>query len=144
MAEPNKAIVRRMIEEHWNGKSAALVGEFFNPTVSLLTPDGGLTGLEGANRLLAGYATGFPDFRITIDDVVAEGDTVAVRWTFSGTNRGALGEIPATGKPVSVPNVIGIFRLVGGKIQQAHFAWDRYELRQQLGLLPGGASVAQA
>jgi predicted ester cyclase len=144
MSGHNKAIVRRMIEEHWNGKNAALVTEFFTPTVSLLTPDGGLTGLAGASRLLGGYATGFPDFRITIDDVVAEGDTVAVRWTFSGTNRGALGDIPATGKAVSVPNVIGIFRLVAGKVQQAHFAWDRYELRQQLGLMPAGSSTAQA
>lgn len=142
MSEQNKAIVRRLIEDHWNGKNMALASEFFAPTVSLQTPDGRLTGLEGASFLLQAYATAFPDFRIAIDDVVAEGNAVVVRWTFSGTNRGALADIPATGKQVSVPNVIGIFRLAAGKIQEGHFAWDRYELRQQLGLLPANPAAA--
>jgi steroid delta-isomerase-like uncharacterized protein len=141
MSEENKTVVRRLIEDHWNAKNSALVNELFAPTVSLQTPDGGLTGLDGASFLLQAYATAFPDFRITIDDLVAEGTSVAVRWTFAGTNRGPLGDLPATGKPVSVPNVIGIFRLADGRVQQAHFAWDRYELRQQLGLLPAGSGT---
>jgi predicted ester cyclase len=136
MLEESKAIVRRLIEDHWNGKNLALVSEFFAPTVSLLTPDGRLSGLQGASFLLQAYSTAFPDFRIAIDDVVAEGNKVVVRWTFNGTNRGALALISATGKQVSVPNVIGIFHLGAGKVVEAHLSWDRYELRQQLGLLP--------
>ena len=136
MLEESKAIVRRLIEDHWNGKNSALVSEFFAPTASLLTPDGRLSGLQGASFLLQAYSTAFPDFRLAIDDVVAEGNKVVVRWTFNGTNRGALPSIPATGKHVSVPNVIGIFQLGAGKVVEAHLSWDRYELRQQLGLLP--------
>ena len=136
MLEESKAIVRRLIEDHWNGKNLALVSEFFAPTVTLLTPDGRLSGLQGASFLLQAYSTAFPDFRIAIDDVVAEGNKVVIRWTFNGTNRGALPPIPATGKHVSVPNVIGIFQLGAGKVVEAHLSWDRYELRQQLGLLP--------
>jgi steroid delta-isomerase-like uncharacterized protein len=96
----------------------------------------GSAGFRGASFLLQAYSTAFPDFRIAIDDVVAEGNKVVVRWTFNGTNRGALALIPATGKQVSVPNVIGIFHLGAGKVVEAHLSWDRYELRQQLGLLP--------
>src|SRR4029077_5450143 len=73
MSEQNKAVVRRLIEDHWTGKNAALVGEVYAATASLETPDGVLTGLEGASFLLQAYATAFPDFRITIDDLIAEG-----------------------------------------------------------------------
>ena len=96
MSEQNKAVVRRLFEDHWNRKNGALVSELFAPTVSLHTPDGVLTGLEGAAVLLQAYATAFPDFQLVIDDLVAEEDKVVVRWTFTGTHRGSLADIPAT------------------------------------------------
>ena len=136
MAEQNKDIIRRMIEDHWNAKNHAIVGEFFAPIVSLHTPDGTLNGLDGASALLEAYATAFPDFRLTIDDAVAENDKVVVRMTFTGTQRGPLADIRATGRGVSVPNVIHIFRLTAGKVSEANMCWDRYALRQQLGVLP--------
>lgn len=141
MWEQNKAVVRRMVENHWNAKDVTLAGDLFSASVSLQTPDGALTGLEGAMFLLQAYAAAFPDFRIAIDDMIAEEDVVVLRWTFTGTNRGQLGELGATGKPVSVPNCMGVFRLAGGKIVEGHMAWDRLELRQQLGLLPGSGAV---
>ena len=137
MSEQNKAVVRRMVENHWNAKDVSLASDLFGASVSLQTPDGGLAGLEGAMFLLKAYATAFPDFRISIDDMIAEEDVVVLRWTFTGTNLGPLGELPATGKAVSVPNAMGVFRLAGGRIVEGHMAWDRLELRQQLGLLPG-------
>jgi steroid delta-isomerase-like uncharacterized protein len=142
MSEQNKAVVRRLIEDHWNCKDAALVGEVFAPTTSLETPDGVLTGLEGASFLLEAYATAFPDFHIAIEDLIAEGDDVVARWTFTGTNHGSLGGIPATGKPVTAPNGIGIFRLADGKVTAGHFAWNKYLILQQIGALPIGASDA--
>ncbi len=74
MSEQNKTVVRRIIEEHWNNKNAELVSELFASNVSLDTPDGVLTGLEGASSLLQAYATAFPDFRLTIDDLFADGN----------------------------------------------------------------------
>jgi predicted ester cyclase len=136
MSKQNKAIIRHMVEDHWNAKNHAIVGEFFAPTVSLQTPDGTLNGLDGASALLEAYATGFPDFHITIDDLIAEDDKVVVRTTFTGTQHGPLGDIRATGRGVSVPNVIHIFRLNAGKVSEAHMSWDRYTLRQQLGVVP--------
>jgi steroid delta-isomerase-like uncharacterized protein len=141
MSEQNKAVVRRLIEDHWNGKNGALARELFAPTVSLHTPDGVLTGVEEASFLLQAYATAFPDFRLAIDDVVAEGDEVVVRWTFTGTHRGPFADVPASGKQVSVPNAIGIFRLVADKVGEGHFAWNKYALLQQLGVLPASSSA---
>ena len=109
MSEQNKAVVRRLIEDHWNAKNGALVSELFAPTVAIHTPDGVLNGLDGASTLLQAYATAFPDFRLTIDDLVADADKVAFRWTFNGTHRGPLATIPASGKQVSVSNNVGIF-----------------------------------
>ncbi|MGD0301272.1 MAG: hypothetical protein ABSE86_29700 [Bryobacteraceae bacterium] len=71
----NKAIVRRIVEDHWNTKNPALVGELFAVNCSLHTPDGDLQGVKGA----------------------AETDRVAMRYSFAGTHKGALGAIPASG-----------------------------------------------
>jgi steroid delta-isomerase-like uncharacterized protein len=136
MSEQNKAVVRRLIEDHWNAKNHALVSELYAPTVTFHTPDGVLNGFDGASTLLQAYATAFPDFRLSIDDLVADGDKVAFRWTFAGTHRGPLGDIPASGKHISVSNAVGIFRLAAGKVDEAHMCWNKYALLQQLGVLP--------
>jgi steroid delta-isomerase-like uncharacterized protein len=140
MSEQNKTVVRRLIDEHWNNKNAAIVSELFASNVSLDTPDGVLTGLEGAGSLLQAYETAFPDFHNATDDLFAEGDQVVLRWTFTGTNSGPFADIAATGKQVRVPGAIGIFRLEGGKVTQGHLAWDKYGLLQQLGVIPSSTS----
>jgi steroid delta-isomerase-like uncharacterized protein len=141
MSEQNKAVVRRLIEDHWNGKKGALVGELFAPMVALHTPDGVLSRLEGASSLLQAYATAFPDFHLAIDDVISEEDRVVVRYTFTGTHLGPLADIPATGRRVTVPNGALIFRLAAGKVSEGHFVWDKYALLQQLGVLASNTSA---
>lgn len=136
MSEQNKALVRRLIEDHWNAKNAALVSELFAPTVAIHTPDGVLNGLGGASALLQAYSTAFPDFLLVIDDLVADADKVAFRWTFNGTHRGQLANIPASGKQVSVSNNVGIFQIADGKVNESRLCWDKYALLQQLGALP--------
>jgi steroid delta-isomerase-like uncharacterized protein len=136
MSEQNKSLVRRIVEEHWNNRNAGLVTELFASKVSLETPDGVLTGLEGASFLLQAYATAFPDFRLIIDDLLADGDRVVLRWTFTGTHRGPLADIAASGRQVKVPRCIAIFRIAAGKVDQGYLAWDKYALLQQLGVLP--------
>jgi steroid delta-isomerase-like uncharacterized protein len=95
-----------------------------------------LNGLNGASVLLQAYSTAFPDFRLVIDDVLADADIVAFRWTFNGTHRGPLANIPASGKLVSVSNNVGIFRIADGKVNESRLSWDKYALLQQLGALP--------
>ena len=95
-----------------------------------------LNGLDGASALLQAYATAFPDFRLVIDDLVADADKVAFRWTFNGTHRGPLANIPASGKQVSVSNNVGIFRIAADKVDELRLCWDKYALLQQVGALP--------
>ena len=145
MSEQNKTVVRRIVEEHWNKKNPALVSELFAPNVSLHTPDGKLSGLEGASFLLQAYATAFPDFQCIIDDLLADGNQVVLQWTFTGTQRGPLAEIPASGRHVTVQRGIAIFRLDAGRVIEGQMAWDKYALLQQLGVLPMNTSAgAQA
>jgi steroid delta-isomerase-like uncharacterized protein len=144
VSEQNKTVVRRIVEEHWNKKNAALVSELFAPNVSLRTPDGQLTGLDGASALLQAYATAFPDFRIIIDELLAMGDQVVLQWTFTGTHLGPLADIPATGRQVNTTPGIAIFRIEAGKVIKGQFVWDKYELLQQLGVLASRAAGAQA
>jgi predicted ester cyclase len=92
-------------------------------------------GLAGAKRKWAMYLAGIPDLRVTIEELVAEGDKVAVRRSYAGTHRGELLGIPATGKQVRLGG-ISIFRLARGKIAEQWEQLDRLALMQQLGVLP--------
>ena len=144
MSEQNKAVVRRIVEEHWNRKNPSLVGELFSTNRSLHTPDGVLQGLEGASLLYEAYATAFPDFRLGVDDTLADGNHVVVRYTFTGTQNGPLAAVPASGRPVSVQGIV-IFRLDGAKVDDARFVWDKFALLQQIGALPlPGPASSQA
>jgi steroid delta-isomerase-like uncharacterized protein len=97
-------------------------------------------GLAGAKKKWAGYLAAFPDVRLTIEDMVAEGDKVAVAWTGEGTQQGELLGIPPTGKRVRVMG-ISIYRLAEGKIAEQWEQWDRLNLMQQLGVVPAPGQV---
>jgi steroid delta-isomerase-like uncharacterized protein len=74
-----------------------------------------------------------------VEDMVAEGDKLAVRWTVQGTHRRELLGIPSTGKHVRFSG-ISIYRLAEGKIAEQWEQWDRLPLLQQLGVLPTPAA----
>ena len=77
-----------------------------------------------------------PDIRNTVEDSVAEGDRVVVRWTGNGTHTGApLMGVPAMGAPVTAQGVY-VFRIVDGKIAEVWDNWDNLNVVQQLGGLP--------
>ncbi|HXQ11335.1 MAG TPA: ester cyclase [Caulobacteraceae bacterium] len=142
MSENNKAIVKRVVDEHWNKKNAAIAAELIAEDCALHTPDGALRGVEGARRLLNAYATAFPDFHITTDELIAEGDKVAFRYTFAGTHQGKLGEVAASGKKVTTSG-IGIYRIVGGKVAEGRLEWDRASLQEQIGSAAPAKSAMQ-
>jgi predicted ester cyclase len=76
-----------------------------------------------------------PRLRVTIEELVAEADKVAVRRSYAGTHQGKLLGIPPTGKQLQLGG-ISIFRLAGGKITEQWEQLDRLALMQQLGVLP--------
>lgn len=135
----NRATVRRYIETVLGEGRADLVEEFLVEKVRLhgtgLEP-----GLEALGQWVTMIAAAFPDRRITIDDVVAEGDSVVARTTMTGSHQGDLPGIPATGKAITQPSIT-IFRLANGKIAEGWFATDNLSLMQQLGVIPAAQTA---
>ena len=138
--EDNKAVIRAYVETVWNEKQLDRAGEVVASDFLDYAPlPGQAPGLEGAKRKWAMYLNAIPDLRVTIEDLVAEGDKVAVRRSYEGTHQGELLGIPATGKQVRVSS-ISIFRLAEGKIADSWEQWDRLGLLQQLGVIPAPAA----
>lgn len=87
------------------------------------------------------FKTAFPDGHVTIQQFVAEGDLVAVLWSFTGTNQGELMGIPPSGKQVQYTGM-SIDRIRGGKIVEHWVSQDQLGMLQQMGVIPqmGGAA----
>ena len=134
--EDNKAIIRAYVETVWNHKQLDRAEEVVASDFLDRAPlPGQAPGLEGAKRKWGMFLTAVPDLRVTIEDLVAEGDKVAVRRSYAGTHQGELLGIPATGKQVRIGS-ISVFRLAEGKIAEHWEQWDRLALLQQLGVIP--------
>ena len=124
--EENREVVRRYYEQVWNELNLDVVDE-------LVAPDYQPGGPEGEKRLITGAHTSFPDIRFTVDDLmVAEGDSVIVRWTAQGTHGGRFRGIAPTGAQVSWSG-ISIYRLAGGRLIAGWSRSDQLGLLQQLG-----------
>jgi steroid delta-isomerase-like uncharacterized protein len=134
--ERNKAVVRRFIEEVQNQKNWDSYDELnADDFVNLSAPPGVPSDREGGKMFLAGFLNAFPDCHVTIDDMIAEGDRVATKKTFTGTHTAELNGIPPTGKQVSI-TYIDILRLRNGKIVEHWLSMDQMSFMQQLGVLP--------
>ena len=137
MSETNKNAVRRLIEEVWNKGNLRVTEELFAPNYvhhDASTPDVGL-GPESEKKRATLYRTAFPDFRLTVEDIIAEGETVTARWSCRGTHKGDLSGIAPTGKQVTISGV-SIARFTGGKMAEGWVNWDALGLMQQLGVVP--------
>lgn len=135
MSEQNKSLIRRFAEEIWNKKDSSKLGDFLAPNCSLQTPDGVLRGINEYKQLHETYLRAFPDCKLTIDEVISEGDMVAARYTFSGTHKGELRGVAPTGKHVSETAVL-ICKIANGKITEETTIWDRLALLEKLGVAP--------
>ena len=139
--EANKAIVRRIFEEAFGQGNLAVLDEIIAPGQVNGGP-GALPGMpsgpEGSKMLISAYRNAFPDLHFTIDEQIAEGDTVVTRWTAHGTHNGELAGLPPTGKPATVVGM-GIDRVENGKIVESWGLFDQFGMLQQLGVIPAPA-----
>jgi len=135
--EQNKALIGRFIEELFNRGNMSLADEMLAPDFvdREQLPPGIPNDREGVKVLTTMLRGAFPDFKATIDDILAEGDKVVVRMTWSGTHKGEFMGIPATGKRVSF-GVIDIIRIAGGKLVEHWGQMDSMGMMQQLGAIP--------
>jgi len=144
MSEENKMVVRRLFN-FWNNRERAVADELFAPSCvhhDPNTPEFG-KGPEGEQKVFDLYTTAFPDARFTIEQMIAEGDTVATRWTVNGTHKGKLLDNPPTNKQIMLTGIV-VCRLLGGKIVESWSNWDALGMYQQLGIIGEFAKAKRA
>ena len=132
--EENKANVRRGFEA-LNQRNLAVFDEILHPDVVFHTASTTIQGLEAYKQYLSMYNIAFPDLHFTIEDIIAEGDTVVVRYTTRGTHQGTFMGILPTGKQLSGTGMF-IDRIVNGKAVEQWGNSDTLGLLQQLGIVP--------
>lgn len=143
MSEANKAIVQQFVDEFWN-KGDLTTAEKFLAADSFrhdpATPDVG-RGPEGEKQPAVIYRGAFPDLHLTLEDMLADGEKVVLRWTARGTHKGDLRGAAPTGRRFEVSGIT-ILRLSGGKIAEAWVNWDALGLMRQLGVQSAAAAGA--
>jgi steroid delta-isomerase-like uncharacterized protein len=136
--EKHKALVRRFHEEAWNKGNVAAVDEFMAADyVDYPIPSGLPPGTEGLKQTISTYRTAFPDLKATLDDIFAEGDRVAYRWSTRGTHLGEWLGIPPTGYHMAATGIT-VFRIAGGKVVEGWTSMDLSPTDEELRWLTEG------
>jgi len=131
--EANKEIARRFFEEMWNLRNLDIVEELISADMQGHAPTGEFVGYEGERQTILGTVEAFPDLQITIDDIIAEDNKVALLTSYHGTHTGTLmGQIPPTGAEVAMTGGV-LFHFAEGKIVEAWSFADMLGLMQQIG-----------
>ncbi|HEY97983.1 MAG TPA: ester cyclase [Dehalococcoidia bacterium] len=136
--EENKANIRRHVDEIWHKGNMKAVDELIHPNWVVRIPEGNdITGIDGFKQMAISQRTSFPDIHFTIDNMIGEGDYVAVQYTSTGTFKNKMGDIEPTGKKYKQPIVI-IYRFEAGKQVETWISYNQLSMNQQLGIpIPG-------
>jgi steroid delta-isomerase-like uncharacterized protein len=137
-AKDLKALSRRFVEEWNKGKAAAMAVIDEMAATNLVFHRGNgedIHGIKDYKQFMSEFYNAFPDNHMTIDDMVAEGDKVVMRYTLTGTHKGEYMGIPPTNKKAT-GWMIEIDRYAGGKFVEAWERFDTLGFMQQLGLIP--------
>jgi predicted ester cyclase len=132
-SEENKALFRRFIEEVWNKGNLEVADELFHPGATSPSAPQLPLGPTGVKMIATAFRNAFPDFHMAFEDLMAEGDKVAARFTETGTHKGEFMNIPPTGKQVKFGEM-GILRIAGGKVVESWYEVDMLGLMKQLGV----------
>ena len=132
MLQENKAVICRYVEECIAKNNLSLMDELLAATYVWHEPSVGDLNLQGYKQFQPSVLAGFPDGHWTIEDMIAEGDKVAWRFTFYGTHLGEFMGIPATRKEVRLSGMV-ISRIADGKIAEEWEIYDAMGMLRQLG-----------
>jgi steroid delta-isomerase-like uncharacterized protein len=136
-AEENKVVMRQYFEGAWEQGNLQLLDELLAPDYvnhNPATPDMP-TGREGVKGVVSMFRSGMPDLKVVIEDMIAEGEKVATRYTLEGTHEGELFGVPPTGKRLSIKSMT-VERVSEGKVRDHWRVSDNLEMMQQLGVVP--------
>ena len=133
--QDHKAIVRRVVDV-WNERNLAAIDEYLAPDyVNRDSSNPEVRDLPSYKRWAAAALVAFPDFHVTVDDLIAEGDQVVKLWTFRATHQGEFLAHAPTGRQVMWTGIT-LYRLAGVKVVECVWRHDALGLLQQLGALP--------
>jgi steroid delta-isomerase-like uncharacterized protein len=132
--ETNRTITRRYFEELWNRQDLTVAPELLAPGVVGHVAGADIYGPGALRQRVETLCQVYAEPRFTIEDLIAEGDRVAIRWTFTGRHAGAFMGVAPTGREVRVTGV-NIFRLAAGQIAEIWLNADDLGELQQLGVL---------
>ena len=135
-AETNKLVMRRFTE-FINTASEKLASELIAPDAIFHVPGRSepMRGPAGYLAIIGMMRGGFPDIQWTLEEMIAEGDKVAARFTMRGTHSGTFLGVPPTGKAIAV-QAMNIYRLREGQFIEEHGQPDMLGLLQQIGAVP--------
>jgi steroid delta-isomerase-like uncharacterized protein len=125
MREQNIEAVRRWIDEAWSRGNLDVAEHLLTDEFVLHDPVAGreVVGRDAERALISGLRTSIPDLVFTIDDLVADGDNVTIRWIAEGTHGGELLGFPSTGRRLAIRGV-DMYRLENGRITESWTFWD--------------------
>lgn len=136
-ADEHRVLFARWFEELWNKKNYAITQELVDANFTAHGAGGQdiKQGPDGVAGMVKIWHQAFPDGRMTMDDIITEGEYSVIRMTFRGTHTGEFYGIPASGKPVEVTS-IGIDRVVDGQITEGWGELNMLGMMQQMGAIP--------
>lgn len=140
--EDNVATYRRWFDEGCSQGNVDLADALYSPDYVTHAVRPGLPPtLEGLKIFIRALREGLPDLSCPVEDVIAEADRVAGRFSIRGTHRGTLLGVPATGNPVDT-SVMVIARFDdAGKWVEDWVCWDQVGMFQQIGVIPAPAAA---
>ena len=133
--EENKSIVRRFFEVGPSMGDLSAAKELLAPGFVLHVPLPCSPGVQGIDEVVSACRSAFENLNVTVEDMIAEEDRVAARFTARGIHNGPFMGLPPTGKPITMTGM-EIFRLENGKIAELWGEANLLGLMQQLGILP--------
>jgi steroid delta-isomerase-like uncharacterized protein len=133
--ENNKAIARRFVQV-WGDGNLDVVDELAAPSLVVRYPTipQVIQGSRAFRHVLAGFRSAFPDSALRVEEEIAEGEKVVIRWSFSGTHKGDILGVPPTDKKVTWTGIT-IYRIVDGKVVEEQGEEDFAGFFRQVGLV---------
>lgn len=140
--EQNKSVVRRWIDEGWNGRNLAVADQVYAADYVQHEPGPfNVRSREEIKAYVAAYQAAFGDLHFEVDPLIAEGDKVVWRFVATGHHTGPLQGIPATGKTAAVSGIC-IFRMADSRIAEGWLNIDALGMLQAIGVIPDLAPAA--
>jgi steroid delta-isomerase-like uncharacterized protein len=138
MSDHNKATVRRFYDEVFNRGDVNAIDQFCAPDFKDHTAmPGQAPGVQGLKQIMGAYFNAFPDMKIEVEDIIAEGDLVAARFSGSATHKGDLFGTAATGKRIHFSGT-DFLRFKNGKVTDVWHQGDDVIALMQIGIKPPG------